>query len=110
MSTAWENLVAGSTLTSGTAWGHLNAQGDGGETVYVDRISGSMSAMVLGASLQTQEMTAGITDGAMTSTIGGETLTAGIIVQDIGSSIVASSLSADISNPALAANIIEVEP
>lgn len=28
--TAWEILIAGSTLQSGTAWQHLNAQGGGG--------------------------------------------------------------------------------
>lgn len=34
--TAWDNLIAGSTLTSGTAWDHLNAQGGGASgDVYV---------------------------------------------------------------------------
>ena len=28
--TAWQKLIAGSTLPSGTAWQHLNAQGGGG--------------------------------------------------------------------------------
>lgn len=28
--TAWQRLIAGSTLPSGTAWQHLNAQGGGG--------------------------------------------------------------------------------
>lgn len=27
--TAWQKLIAGSTLPSGTAWQHLNAQGGG---------------------------------------------------------------------------------
>lgn len=36
--TAWQNLIAGSTLGSGTAWDHLNAQGGGGsgDTYIVD--------------------------------------------------------------------------
>jgi hypothetical protein len=28
--TAWQKLIAGSTLPGGTAWQHLNAQGGGG--------------------------------------------------------------------------------
>lgn len=33
--TAWEILTAGSTLTSGTAWQHLNAQGGSGGPVQI---------------------------------------------------------------------------
>jgi hypothetical protein len=33
MTTAWQALTANSTLTSGTAWEHLNAQGGGSDVV-----------------------------------------------------------------------------
>ena len=32
---AWETLTAGSTITSGDAWEHLQAQGGGGSGTYV---------------------------------------------------------------------------
>lgn len=36
MTTAWETLTSNSSLESGTAWEHLNAQtGDGAETIIL---------------------------------------------------------------------------
>ncbi len=32
---AWERLVLGSTIPAGTAWEHLNAQGEGGGTYVI---------------------------------------------------------------------------
>lgn len=32
---AWETLTAGSTITEGDAWGHLQAQGGGGNGTYI---------------------------------------------------------------------------
>lgn len=32
---AWEQLIAGSTIASGDAWEHLQAQGGGGTASYV---------------------------------------------------------------------------
>lgn len=37
MATAWELLLDGSTLSSGTAWELLNNLGGGGGVVYIDR-------------------------------------------------------------------------
>lgn len=43
--TAWESLVAGSTIATGTAWEHLQAQGGGGhETVFF--VDGGLSGAV----------------------------------------------------------------
>lgn len=33
--TAWQKLIAGSALSSGTAWQHLNAQVGGGGGMYI---------------------------------------------------------------------------
>ncbi|MFL0802439.1 MAG: hypothetical protein K6L81_01890 [Agarilytica sp.] len=35
MPDAWETLVANSTLSSGDAWAHLNAQQDGHQNVFL---------------------------------------------------------------------------
>lgn len=44
---AWETLIAGSTLASGDAWEHLNAQQGGGTATYLvlaDGLGTDMSA------------------------------------------------------------------
>lgn len=45
--TAWQKLIAGSTLPSGTAWQHLNAQGGGsgaGDIFIYDEIGVELMA------------------------------------------------------------------
>ena len=110
MTTAWANLVSGSTLTTGTAWDHLEAQGGGGETVYVDLISGHMTNMALSASTQTDTLDAGIIDSALSASVSMSTMSANIITQGIGAEIVDTSLSAGVTDPILTANFIEVTP
>lgn len=60
--TAWESLVAGSTLASGTAWDHLNAQGGGssGDVYVVDAGSAELSAMALAGSVLSASMAADV--------------------------------------------------
>lgn len=61
--TAWEQLIAGSTLTSGTAWEHLNAQGgvaSGGDVYVVNAGSAELSAMSLAGSILSAAMAADV--------------------------------------------------
>ena len=60
--TAWESLVAGSTLASGTAWDHLNAQGGGssGDVYVVDAGSAELSALALAGSVVSAPMSADV--------------------------------------------------
>ena len=106
---AWDRLIAGSTLTSGTAWDHFNAQG-GGETVYVDRLFGDMADMAISASLQNSLMSATVLDSSLSASISMSTLSANIVTQGIGAGIVDTSLSAGVTDPILTANFIEVTP
>lgn len=55
---AWETLVAGSTIASGDAWEHLQAQGGGGSGTYLILTDG------LGVSMVTTEIEA-VLDGGM---------------------------------------------
>lgn len=59
--TAWEILTAGSTLPSGTAWQHLNAQGGGGGGPVTLQIFDSMECELMAdveAELIFEELTA----------------------------------------------------
>lgn len=68
--TAWEILTAGSTLPTGTAWDHLNAQGGGGGgpvtlNIYGETVAELEAAMdaelesgELAAELETAELSA----------------------------------------------------
>ena len=67
--TAWAALVAGSTLTSGTAWDHLNAQGGGSQVVYVDSLSASLVDGVLGGSIATHGLSGGVVDSTVSAII-----------------------------------------
>ena len=73
--TAWESLIAGSTIQSGTAWEHLNAQGGGGSTgdVYVVNAGAAeLSAMTLDGSILSAAMAAdvaGEVSAALTHTL-----------------------------------------
>lgn len=60
--TAWEQLIAGSTLTSGTAWEHLNAQGDGstGDVYVVNAGAAELSAMTMAGSIMSAAMAADV--------------------------------------------------
>jgi len=59
---AWEQLIAGSTLTSGTAWDHLNAQGGGpiGDVYVVSAGAAELSAMTLAGSILSAAMAANV--------------------------------------------------
>jgi hypothetical protein len=72
--TAWEQLVAGSTLTSGTAWEHLHAQGGGssGDVYVVNAGSAELSAMTLAGAILSAAMAAdvaGEVSAALTHTL-----------------------------------------
>jgi hypothetical protein len=60
--TAWEALVAGSTLANGTAWDHLNAQGGGssGDVYVVDAGSAELSSLTLSGSVLSSSMAADV--------------------------------------------------
>ena len=63
--TAWESLVAGSTIASGTAWDHLNAQGGGSscDVYVVDAGSAELSALALAGSVVSAPMSADVAGG-----------------------------------------------
>ena len=60
--TAWEILTAGSTLPSGTAWQHLNAQGGGGGPVTLNIYGETVAELeaAMDAELEDNEITADI--------------------------------------------------
>ena len=61
--TAWESLVAGSALATGTAWDHLNAQGGGssGDVYVVDAGPAELSTLALAGSALSEPMAADVT-------------------------------------------------
>lgn len=66
--TAWEQLISGSTLTSGTAWEHLNAQG-GTQTLFVDSMSATIAESVLSGVVLSQELGCSIANANTSATI-----------------------------------------
>lgn len=67
---AWDKLTDGSTLSSGSAWMHLNAQGgEGRRVVYVETVA---------ASFADYELMGSMSAGAFGATVGVESLSANI--------------------------------
>jgi hypothetical protein len=45
--TAWQRLIAGSTIATGTAWEHLNAQGGAGSNTGDTYVYGEIEAALV---------------------------------------------------------------
>ena len=106
--TAWEDLVANSTIPSGTAWQHLQAQGGGGtDIVYLETMTADISEFVLATAIIAEVITANITEEILSANISDETLSANIEVENLSTTISDLTLTAAISDMVLTASIIE---
>ena len=105
---AWSKLTEGSTLPSGTAWQHLNAQqGGGGQTVYVEQMAGSLVDIALTASVSTDIFTANITDETFRANIASEILAGVVAEMDLSVELSSMDLACSITQMILSANIEE---
>ena len=105
--TAWSKLTEGSTLPSGTAWQHLNSQGGGGQTVYVDQISGSLVDIALTANISVDIFTANITDETFRANISSEILAGAIAEIELSAELSTIDLISSITQMILSANLQE---
>lgn len=104
--TAWENLVAGSTLTSGTAWDHLTHQGGGsGDIFLVAATGGDMAADILSGDLTMITMSGNLADTRMSGNVV-EHVMGGSIVDSMGWTLTALPLDGDISDESLSGGIL----
>jgi len=94
---AWESLLAGSTITDGDAWEHLQAQGGGGENqiVYVTGgLEATMENTLMSATIHTGELQATLVDIGDLSATGQEIILTGTIKDaDLTGTITKSELS-----------------
>lgn len=98
---AWEKLIGGSTIASGDAWAHLQAQGGGAtQVVYVERVDANFSEIVLSGL---------ISDGAMTSNILIQTAAANVLSEVADGSLAAIILSGLEANMSLSTNVTSLE-
>lgn len=97
MSTAWENLVAGSTLEAGSAWDHLTHQGGGSGSVFIAaavggdvqslQLSGDISARVLAGNIHDASIGGVILEQALSGNIQDQSLFGDIAAQQLSGAI-----------------------
>lgn len=96
---SWETLVAGSTIASGDAWEHLQAQGGGGggtdQIVYVvGGLEATMEDAQLSAAILNSDMTATLTDvGILSATIQEITLSGIVQAEELSGTLTETELS-----------------
>ena len=105
--TAWEKLIAGSTLPSGSAWDHLNAQSGGGSVIYVDGMSANLVEMVLSGAVDIEVFSASTVEATMSAQISSQTLSANISTVDMSAALVDIEFSGSMISMNLTASIIE---
>ena len=82
--TAWQNLLAASSLSSGSAWDLLANPNAGGSTVYVDQIN---------SAAQEYETLSEVGDDQIQSLIGSEVITSTISVTDTSTELSDNSIT-----------------
>lgn len=79
MPDAWETLIANSSLVSGDAWEHLNAQEGGGTVIQAaETITAQLSSVSASVSVNSLTVTASINKTETTATAQKKSITATI--------------------------------
>ena len=82
--TAWQNLLAASSLSSGSAWDLLTNPNAGGATVYVDQIN---------SAAQEYETLSDVKDDQIQSLVDSEVMASTISVTDTGTELSDNSIT-----------------
>lgn len=96
--TAWDLLTANSTLETGAAWEHLQAQGGGGglTIILANGMSGNVSPVNLTASIVFRPLSASIDNTVISAEIINVIMSSAIEIQTFSGSITSSSLTGEI--------------
>lgn len=91
---AWEKLIGGSTIVSGNAWAHLQAQGGGAtQVVHVERVDANFSDIVLNGFVSEESMGADVLHETKSSSITSEVINGAISEVALAGSGVSAMLS-----------------
>lgn len=86
----WDILIRNSTISSGSAWDHLNNQGGGSgvETVsFVGNLSASIHTFECGYSIIKNELSSEIAESVLSSDVGNLNLSVSIVSNEITANI-----------------------
>ena len=105
--TAWEELTENSSLIDGTAWDPLNAQKEGGKTLYVDAMEADILAAVAVATTEFEVLELSFIDSTLQIGIDNFAMEISLQSIELVSEKTEAVLESSLSSSVLSATLLE---